>query len=344
MHPHPGEPDPADSRRGDELASGREPDGLDGVIEHLRKPATEGVPHVDHGRPQSCGLEQPRLRVAVRFERPVVVEMVAAQVGEDRGVESHAAHATLVERMRRNFHREHRGAVVARLGQPAMHRYGVGRGEIGAGKTARAAGAQRAEIRATPPDGVGGLGEQVRGGGLAVGAGDTRDLEVGGGAAEEPVGQLTRPCAEGRNGDTDHRRWKRRRLDTGGRFPQHGGRAALEGDCQMRKAVRASALAGEKRAAADDPAAVLRNIGHHDVAQRPRAVLEQTRESQTVVAHYRLGRHGGSLRSLDCAHHGSCACTSVVAGTRCRSSGGTASSRSAPDITAEKTGAATSPP
>ena len=40
--PHPGEPDPADSRRGDEFASVENQTAIDGVIEHLRKPATKG--------------------------------------------------------------------------------------------------------------------------------------------------------------------------------------------------------------------------------------------------------------------------------------------------------------
>jgi hypothetical protein len=106
----------------------------------------------------------------------------------------------------------------------------------------------------------------------------------------------------------------------------------------------ATALAGEERAALHGLPAVLRKVRDREVAERLREAREQRRERHLVAADGIHFCHRVHFNGLVMAHHGSCAWTRVVAGMRCRSSGGIASRRSAPDITDEKTGAATSPP
>ena len=57
---------------------------------------------------RSAIAEQPRLGLAVGLHRGVIVQMVAAQVGERGRVEAHAVDPALIERMRGHLHRDHR--------------------------------------------------------------------------------------------------------------------------------------------------------------------------------------------------------------------------------------------
>jgi hypothetical protein len=76
-----------------------------------------GVHDDDAVRPQIVG--ELRLRLEVRVHRTVIVEMIARQVREDGDVERDAVGATLLQRVRRYFHRDATNADVGeRAKQP----------------------------------------------------------------------------------------------------------------------------------------------------------------------------------------------------------------------------------
>ncbi len=183
-------------------------------------------------------MEQPRLGRAVGFERAVVVEVVARQVGEHGGVEVHARDALLVERVRRHFERERRGAVVACCGETALHGDGVGRGQPGVLHACRMTVTQRADVPAATAEKIRRLRQQEGSRGLAVGAGDAGDAQVGRRAAEEAVRQLADVTTEVRDGDGSDAFGQHRRLEGGPRLPQHGDCAALDRCRRVREAVR----------------------------------------------------------------------------------------------------------
>ena len=63
----------------------------------LSDAATGRIVEIDHGVPQPRPLEQHCLGGLVSLHRFMDVEVVARQVGEQRHVEVHAVHATLLE-------------------------------------------------------------------------------------------------------------------------------------------------------------------------------------------------------------------------------------------------------
>ena len=78
-----------------------QPHGLGHVGE---KTATEGVVQVDDREPEVLGLEESTFAAPVGGHVPVVVEMIAGQIGEHCGVEAHSRHPSLIESVRGNFH------------------------------------------------------------------------------------------------------------------------------------------------------------------------------------------------------------------------------------------------
>ena len=113
----------------------------------------EGVVDIDHARHQVFAREQPRLGGAVAVHRAVIVEMIAREVGEHRGLEPHGTHARLVERMRGDFHRHVHGAFTAQLVQRALHGNRVTGGQRARGEPLRATGADGAHVARGPARG-----------------------------------------------------------------------------------------------------------------------------------------------------------------------------------------------
>ena len=90
-----------------------------GIVEidcrHLRRAAERAV-------------EEPGFHLEVGVERLVVVEMVAREIGEDRGAKMQAEHALLVDAVRTHFHDRLPAAVVAHLREHAVDVERLGRG------------------------------------------------------------------------------------------------------------------------------------------------------------------------------------------------------------------------
>ena len=141
--------------------------------------------------------EQRALRLEVRLHRPVVVEVVVAQIGEDGHVEMDALHPGLDQRMAGHLHGHGVTTAVgelaiAHLGQHALHLGRLRRGadaREGAHHVGRSAG------------GLEEVPEQLGHRGLAVRPGDADHQEVAGREPVEGGGQAGHDRADGARGD-----------------------------------------------------------------------------------------------------------------------------------------------
>ena len=73
--------------------------------------------------------EQPELGGEIGFERRMIVEMIAADIGEGAGRDAHAVEPVLVEAVRGRFQHQMRHALAGELVERAMQRDRIGRGE-----------------------------------------------------------------------------------------------------------------------------------------------------------------------------------------------------------------------
>ena len=144
-----------------------------GVRDHLdrcgiEEQAAVGVVDVDHTHDRATRLEQQRLGPEVLLDRPVEVEVIAAEVREHGGVERRAVDAVHRQRVRRDLH--HDGAVAV-----AQHRReaGLQLGRLRRRERAR----QRADHARRVAGGTQDRCDERAGRGLAAGAGDADDPE-----------------------------------------------------------------------------------------------------------------------------------------------------------------------
>ena len=149
--------------------------------------ASVGAVEVDDGPLGELGLEQAGLGLEVRLHRAVVVEVVAAEVGEHGHGEAGAVDPVQVEGVRRDLHGHDLDPVVAPAGQGALQVGGL-RGGPGA--------REGAEHLGPAARGLGDVAQEVGGGGLAVGAGHPDDRRAPGTGA----GRTRRPPAPWRRG------------------------------------------------------------------------------------------------------------------------------------------------
>ncbi len=131
---------------------------------------------VDRGRGRARACEQRRLRLEVRVERAVVVEVLVAEVGEARGREPGAVDPVLVQRVRRHLHRDRARARIAHACEQLLQVAGL-RGGVRA--VVRSGDRLPRDARTDGPDHTGAVTcglrdhlEHVGRGRLAVGAGD----------------------------------------------------------------------------------------------------------------------------------------------------------------------------
>ena len=181
--PHPGH---GPKSVGENLDAGRQ------VSEQL---TPEPVVGVDHRMAQPRPLEQPGLGGAVGLQGAVVIEMVAAKIGEDGGIEGQCRDPVLVETVGRHLHGHHPGPLVDEAGEDRLGGDGI-RGRHPGGRETRRPGGhqtvtQGAHYGGTLPQQLQQLTEQVAAGGLAVGAGDGGDPQAGGGFTVEAPGDGT---------------------------------------------------------------------------------------------------------------------------------------------------------
>ena len=148
------------------------------------------VVNVDDGDGQRA-REKARFGKEVVFHVAVVVEVVAAQVGEDADVVFDRRHPSLCEGVRGDFHRHGFDAGIAEAGEVLLDAQRVGSGVARGLQRIQPAVADGAEHRA-----AGRLREEVDERAFAVGAGNADDVERFGGVVVEARGDFAKMRAE----------------------------------------------------------------------------------------------------------------------------------------------------
>ena len=164
----------------------------------------ELVIDVDHAQSEPRPRKETRLRVGVGRHGAVIVEMIAREIGERRGMEPHTADAMLIERMRRHFHAHHLGAELPHRGEAAVNGHRIVGGVLRRGEHAREAEPDRPHVGGGPLALAERLRQEPRAGRLAVRAGDAGDRHRLRGLAEEPVGDDSGVLGELRNRSDEH--------------------------------------------------------------------------------------------------------------------------------------------
>ena len=292
----------------------------------VREALPERIVDVDHAGGEPGPRKQLRLGRAVGRHRPVIVQMIAGEVGEQRDVEFDGIDAALVESVRRHFHRHRLGARAAQRREHFVHLRRVGSRVRRRPQRADEAVAEGAEHRAAATAGIEALRDPVRARRLPVRAGDPRDPERMRRAPVDEIGDRAELCLEVVDRDVgDLPRGIPVKAEG---VPEDRGRAARDGVGDERAAVgRLPAIRRERIARAHLPA----------VGGDPSRERTQPGDERRRVEHRGLrGRHHVSSR------------TSLPSAGRITlspgASAGAPSIRSADPITVEKTGAATSPP
>ncbi len=207
----------------------------------------------------------------------MIVEVVAREVGECRRVEAHSRDALLIERMRGHLHAERLRAGITRLGKTTcayllaqaadlLGRRGAYLGTLGSGRPQ-----------------IGGLGQQIGAGRLAVRSGERRDAKVRGRRAEEAVRERAGLASESFNRHDDSPRRQCRWLDTRCRLPQHCDRAARDGICGVRESVRGAPGTGQEGRARRDATAVEFDVAQLDVPRRCGDAFKQRDQRRAVL-------------------------------------------------------------
>ena len=305
-------------------AADRDRGQLDARRQRRGKAGADRVADVDDGVFEAGQAEQPRLRLGIALHRAVVVEVVAREVAERGDAQAHGVDAALVERVRGNLHRDVARAGVRERAQLPVQRDDVRRGQRTARHPRRKSRAERAEVRAATREAPGRRREQPCAGRLAVGAGDARDGEPRRRHAVEAVRDAAEAVAQRRHRDERN-------------FGIRACRApALPPDPRGSRARRARRL----RAACSSP------CPRPPCSATKASPAPTARESSVRPAIATCGAGCDAREQLVEAHavaHGASP-TRPIGVTRARSSGATDIRRNAPEATAEKTGAATSPP
>ena len=287
---------------------------------HACEPAPERIVQVDDGMAQRRPREELRLRRAVAGERPVIVEMVAREIGEERHVEGDTRQPVLHEADRRNLQADGLCAGTheprERAMQPQRIRCRIRRRP----QPSRCPVAQRADRRTGTTGCAQRLREPLAARRLAVSAGNADRPQPRRRCTIYGVRDLADAASQSYNAPIRHAP-ARIPTEARRRIPQH----------------TASTLRQRLR---DEAAAILclAGIGDEGVTGLDRAaVADESAQRERVGGRFALrGRHTSSFTS-GISPDG-------MTTLRVGASGGMDNRRSAPDITFAKTGPATVPP
>ena len=282
-------------------------------------------------------LEQGRLGARVGVHVRVVVEVVAAQVGEHPGVDVHRVDPALNERVGRDLHDQRVDPGVAQVRKQAMDldrtRSGEGRGI----QRPRAAGAQGADHRAAVAAAARGEMRDAR---LSVRSGHRGDGQAGRRISVEARRRVPHRARD--VGDADHHRARveprprRSALDDDGRGAgcDRAGREPARIDPQ--------APAREEQRAGHDRPAVVAYRGHRPVEPGGNRGVSFEQRPQARAGRRRVRR----VHGVPSAAAAATLMVGPIAGFRITSgsSGATPSTRNEPSTMSENTGAATAPP
>ncbi len=216
--------------------------------------------HADHPVRRFVFKKQTCLRIAVVLHAAVIIDVITAEIRKQGDIEVHAVDTVLAQAVRRNLHRDVRGAIIPEPGQLAMHLDTVGGRQAGGGINFTDPGTECAEIGGGPSQSLQALREQIRNGRLAIGAGDTDDPHASGRQVEPAIGDDPEPVRKpfNRDGSDSVRRVKAAPFV---RFPDDGRDLPRECFAHIIEAVRARAATRKENVAGTEPATVTCNAG-----------------------------------------------------------------------------------
>ena len=338
--PFPGDaaPDGRQRDRRRRCISERQCDGFDAGRNRAEQVPAERIVDVDRCVRETRHLEQRRLGTRVGIHVRVVVEVIATEVGEYRGVDVDRLDAALVERVRRDLQDEGVEAVVSQCRELAMNLDRTRSGERHGLQPIRGTGTQRAHDRA------------------AIAAGSCREMghaRLAVGSGHRSNGQaLRRISVEAGCGMSDRTRDIRNPDHHRPVVVPHRSRAALDDDgrragcdCVAGEPPRIDppTPACEEQRSGYDGAAVVAHRRHQPVqcGGDRRVPLQEHSQARTGGCPAR-GHYHGVLSELP----SDAAAAMLITGLRIvsGSSGAIPSTRNEPSTMSENTGAATAPP
>ena len=296
----------------------------------------ERVIGVDHGIAQAVAVEQLALGMRIGLDIAVIVEVITRQVGQHGNVEIDAAHPGLVHGMRGDLGDHAAGTLAVHVEQCLLDGQRVRGGVRADTQFVVQAVADRADDAAAAILAVQRLGDVVAAGGLAVRARHPDHEQAVRGMPVVTVGDQADQLAQTAHGNHRHRQQRGHLCQPGltrGRLPGHRGSTQCHGLAGVVQSVGLAAGDRQEQVARLDLAAVQRQArdGHFPGDRGLGQALQQPAQGM-LGDEFARGHHAGPPAAI-CSESGSG-----------KSSGGTAISRSAPDMTLENTGAATCPP
>src|SRR5690606_7241700 len=145
----------------------------------------ESIVAIDDGEFERRHIEQRGLGGTVLLHAAVDIEVIATEIGEDRAANVTAIDTALRQPMRRDFHGAVGHAEIAPLGQLLLQRQRIWRGQPAAADGAVKAVAERTDHAAALASQTQRLRQQLRGAGLAIGAGNTDHTDSAAGVIVE---------------------------------------------------------------------------------------------------------------------------------------------------------------
>ena len=244
---------------------------------------------VDDGRAprRQQVAEEAQLRLEVILDGRMIVEMVAAEIGEGGRGQPHPVEAALVDPVRGGFHRQMRDSVPGEVPERLVQGDGAGRRQRAVIGALCRHDADRAEARARMAGGLEELACELGDRAFPAGSGHSDDgaglawMEARGGEGEGPPG-----IAHPQIGDFREQGW--RALD----LADDGARAAREGVGDEGGAVGLDAGNGHEGEALLDLAAVIGEAGDGTLPVGPR-LGEQRPERRHEMGH--VGRPGNGF-------------------------------------------------
>ena len=252
----------------------------------------------------------------------MVVQVVAAQVGEHRGVELHGLAPALFKGMRGYFHGDPVHAPVQAACQDLVQAKHVGRGPVGLRQVVERPVPQCPDQAPGPVNPLPGLRQEVRHGRLAVGARHAGYGHQVRGSGPEQRGELTQALPQPR--DAHHGYFQFRR--GGPLVADHRDSPVFDCLVHMLDAMAVGALHGHESVT---------------VAHRPRILAEAADRHFRAIAQPAF-QQGAQTHPVSHGRAPAAAPDCTISAEK--SSGGMSSRRKAPLTTLANSGAATSPP
>ncbi len=223
----------------------------------LRQRETELIIAADHRLCCRMGSKQRRLAGTVSRHVGVIVEMVAAEIGEHQHVELHAIDTPLINADRRHFHRHRLRTRSDEVCQQRLQAHRIRRGVGTRRQRAGKAVAQSADQRTAATHCFQSLCQHLGDAGLAIGAGHADRQQLPRRLMEDGRSQRAGKRIQPSDAKAGHSQCAR--VETVAVFPDHRCRTASDRGSNVVSAITTLPLPGEK----DLTAAQLARVSTH---------------------------------------------------------------------------------